>query len=98
MRFSPCRTEISLSMRPSTFSRRAPPARGLDLVAERIRIGLGLRLVVIVGAAVALDLGAARALDQNLDGSVGELEELEDVRKRADPVDRARRRVVVGGV
>src|SRR5262249_13600166 len=39
-----------------------------------------------------------RALDQYLDGAVGELEQLQYARKRADLVDRLRCRIIVGGV
>src|SRR5438094_188957 len=41
---------------------------------------------------------ALSALDQYLDGAVGELEQLQYARKRADFVDRLRCRIVVGRV
>src|SRR5207244_3540485 len=42
--------------------------------------------------------GALSALDQYLDGAVGELEQLQHARKRANLVDRLRCRIVVGRV
>src|SRR5260370_2074725 len=41
---------------------------------------------------------ALSALDQYLDGAVGDLQQLQHARKRANLVDRLRCRIVVGGV
>src|SRR5262249_13512431 len=63
-------------------------------VAQRDRLGL-----VILAAIGVLDhFRALSALDQYLDGAVGELEQLQYARKRADFVDRLRCRLVVGHV
>ncbi len=77
---------------------RARERLGLDLLAgivgEHDRVGLE-----IFGAVgVAADLRARGALDQHLDGAVGQLEQLQHARERADLVDRVGRRIVVGGV
>src|SRR5262249_39253618 len=62
-------------------------------VAERNRLGL-----VILAAIGVLDhFRALSTLDQYLDGAVGELEQLQYARKRANFVDRLRCRIVVGG-
>ena len=45
-----------------------------------------------------LDLRARGALDQNLDGAVGQLQQLQDIGERADVVDRVGFRIVVGGI
>ena len=44
------------------------------------------------------DLGALGALDQHLHGAVGQLEQLQHARERADLEDRIGRRIVVGRV
>jgi len=65
------------------------------LVAQGVRKHFGLGLVIFVGADIGLHLRAARALDQHLHGAVGQLQELEHVRQRADLVDRIGGRIVV---
>src|SRR5262249_45522681 len=63
-------------------------------VAQRDRLGL-----VILAAIGVLDhFRALSALGQHLDGAVGELEQLQHARKRANLVDRLRCRIVVGRV
>src|SRR5256886_7217582 len=63
-------------------------------VTERDRLGL-----VILAAIGVLDyFRALSALDQYLDGAVGELEQLQYARKRANLVDRLRCRIFVGRV
>ena len=72
----------------------------LDLVLGAQALGdaldLGLEVVGVVG--VAHDLGARRALDQHLDGAVGQLEQLQHGGERAHLVDGIGRRIVVAGV
>ena len=72
----------------------------LDLVlrADRLldALDLGLEIVLVLG--VALDGGAARALDQHLDGAVGQLQQLEHRGERAHGVDAVGRRLVVARV
>ena len=157
MRFSTCRTEISLSIRPSTFSRRCGDGRrlqdfllvrnldgemrsdrvgelgvildlldhaddfrrhllvqlhivfefgddrtrhrlGLDLLAHVVDERGGVGFVIFVAVGVLEDLGARRALDQHLHGAVGQLEQLQDARERADLEDRVGGRIVVGRI
>src|SRR5262249_24628775 len=65
-----------------------------DRVAQRDRLGL-----VILAAIRVLDhFRALSALEQYLDAAVGELEQLQYARKRANLVDRLHCRIVVGGV
>src|SRR5215471_5591623 len=65
-----------------------------DRVAQRDRLGL-----VILAAISVLDhFRALSALEQYLDGAVGELEQLQYARKRANLVDRLRCRIVIGRV
>ena len=59
---------------------------------------LGAHLEVPVVREVVDDLRAQPALDQHLDGAVGELEHLDDVADRADPVDLVLFRIVRGRV
>ena len=66
----------------------------LDFVGQR----LGVRLVEIVRARKAPHLGAALALDENLHGAVGQFQQLQHGRERADRIDRVGRRIVVAGV
>ena len=77
---------------------RARQRFGLDLIAGGIREHdrVGLEIVLAIG--VARHLRARGALDQHLHGAVGQLEQLQHARERADGVDRVRRRIVVGGV
>ncbi len=77
---------------------RARERLGLDLLAGGVGEHDGVGLVVFGTVGVALDLGARGAFDQHLDGAVGQLEQLQHARERADLVDRAGRRIVVGGV
>jgi hypothetical protein len=76
-------------MVPSTSGVVGSQALGhaLDLCLEVVRV-LG----------VAHDLGARRALDQHLDGAVGQLEQLQDGGERADLVDGVRSGIVVASV
>src|SRR5262249_41835286 len=57
-----------------------------------------LSLVILAAIGVLDHFRALSALDQHLDGAVGELEQLQYARKRADFVDRLRCRSVVGDV
>src|SRR5262245_18605420 len=154
MRLSTCSTEISLSIRPSSFSSRSVTdvvsriacrsgilrARceatvsalvfdllddadhlgrhplvelrvALEVIGDRAREGLGfdalthrvaqrdrLGLVILAAIRVLDHFGALSALDQDLDGAIGELEQLQHARKRANVVDRLRCRIVVGHV
>jgi hypothetical protein len=77
---------------------RARQRLGLDplagIVGQRFRLGL----VVVSALAITDDARALGALDQHLDGAVGQLEQLQHARERADLEDRVGGRVVVGGV
>src|SRR5882724_10063194 len=68
---------------------------GFDLgrLVAHLLEGLGLDQEVLGVAQVARDARPLLALDQHLDGAVGQAEELHDRAERADPVD-----VVLGGV
>ena len=77
---------------------RARKRLGLDLLADGVRKHDGVGFVVFGAVGVVLDLGARSALDQHLDGAVGQLEQLQHARERADLEDRTGRRIVVGGV
>ena len=59
---------------------------------------VGVGFVVVVAVGVLEDLRARRALDQHLDGAVGQLQQLQHARERADLEDRVGGRIVVGGV
>src|ERR1019366_1646633 len=56
------------------------------------------RLFTLAASGVLDHFRALSALDQYLDGAVGELEQLQHARKRADLVDGLGRRLVVGRV
>ena len=77
---------------------RARKRLGLDLLAAGVRQHDGVGLIVLGAVGVVLDLGARSALDQHLDGAVGQLEQLQHARERADLEDGTRRRVIVGRV
>src|SRR5215475_7536174 len=77
---------------------RACQRLGLDLLAARIREHDGGGLVVFGTLGVTLDLRARSAFDQHLDGAVRQLEQLQHAGERADLVDGAGRRIVIGGV
>jgi hypothetical protein len=77
---------------------RARHRFGLDLIAGGIRDDDRFGLVIFLAIGVLLDLGARGAFDQHLHGAVGQLEELQHARERADVIDGVRRRIVVGGV
>jgi hypothetical protein len=83
----------------------------LEVIADRAREGLRfdalthrvtqhdrLGLVILAAIGVLDHFRALSALDQYLDGAVGELEQLRHARKRANLVDRLRCRIVVGDV
>src|SRR5262249_23854087 len=57
-----------------------------------------LGLVILAAIGVLDHFRALSALDQYLDGAVGELEQLQHARKRADLVDGLGRRIVVSRV
>ena len=65
-----------------------------DVVGEPVGVGL----VVIAAVGVFANLGALGPLDQHLDGAVGQLQQLQHARQRADLEDRVGRRIVVGGI
>ena len=69
----------------------------LDLVEGVVGDRLGPRFIEILAAGIALHLGANLSLDQNLDRTVGKLQELKNRCERAGREDRFRRRIVVGG-
>ena len=71
---------------------------GLDLLAHVVGERGGVGFVVFIAVVVFDDLGARRALDQHLDGAVGQLEQLQDARQRADFEDRVHGRIVVGRI
>ena len=77
---------------------RARQRFGLDLIAGRIRDHDRVGFVIVLAIGVALHLGARGALDQHLDGAVGQLEQLQHARERADAVDGVSRRIVVRGI
>ena len=62
----------------------------------RDRVGIGLEEVLVLGK--AHDARALAALDQHLDGAVGQLQELQHGADRADGVDVGGRRIVLGRV
>ena len=64
------------------------------VVGERGRVGF----IVVAPVGVLENLCARGALDQHLDGAVGQLEQLQDARQRADLENRIGRRIVVGSV
>ncbi len=77
---------------------RARQCFGLDPLAGIVRERLRLGLVVIGARAVLQHACALGAFDQHLHGAVGQLQELQHARERADLEDRVGRRIVVGGV
>src|SRR5262245_36621616 len=77
---------------------RAREGLRLDLLAAGIREHHRSRLIVFGARGIAFDLGTRGALDQHLDGAVGQLEHLQHARERTDLVDSGGRRIVVGGV
>ena len=158
MRFSTCRTEISLPSGASTCSRRSVTESiledlllvgdldrqmggdgvgelgvvldlmndaddfrrnllveldvALELVDDRARQRLGFDLArrpgrrsprlrprnIRCGRHSFDDAGALGAFDQHLHGAIGQLEQLQHVRQRADIVDGIGRGIIVGGV
>ena len=78
---------------------RARQRLGLDLLAGDVGEHDGVGLVIVgCGRCSLSTLARCGALDQHLDGAVGQLEQLQHARERADLVDRVGRRIVVGGV
>ena len=77
---------------------RARQRFGLDLIARGIGDHRGFGLEIFLAVGVLLDLRARSALDQHLHGAVGQLEQLQHARQRADrengspSPDRRRRR------
>jgi hypothetical protein len=71
--------------------------QSLDLDSVFSRLGKDTRLsfVIVFARRVAFDLGAGAAFDQHLYGTVGQLQELENVCDGADLIDGVRRRIVV---
>ncbi len=74
---------------------RARERFDLDRVLDFARERGGLGLEKLRPVRVFADFGALDALDQHLDGVVGQLQELQHLRQRADLVDRILRRLVV---
>jgi hypothetical protein len=70
----------------------------LDALTHRVAERDRLDLIILAAIGVLDHFRALSALDQNLDGAVGELEQLQHARKRADLVDRLGRRLIVGRV
>ena len=77
---------------------RARQRFGLDLVARSIGDHHRFGFEVIFAIGIFLDLGARSALDQHLDGAVGQLEELQHARQRADRENGVGRRLIVRGI
>ena len=68
---------------------------GLDALALIVGKHLGVGFIIVGTVGVLAHLGALDALDQHLDGAIGQLEQLQDAGERTDLVDRVRRRIVV---
>src|SRR5205807_610858 len=77
---------------------RAGEGLRFDALAHRVAGRDRLGLVVLAAIGVLDHLRTLSALDQYLDRAVGELEQLQHARKRANLVDRLRCRIVVGRV
>jgi ATP-dependent Lon protease len=79
-------------------------AKLADTVASHLAVKIPDRQAILETTTVTerlekvLDLGARSALDQHLDRAVGQLEQLQHARKRADLEDGTRRRVIVGRI
>ena len=76
------------------------PHQGLDLVGVGDDVGhdLGPGFEEFLARREAIQPGALGALDQHLDGAVGQLQQLQNGRKRADAVELVGGRVVIGRV
>ena len=70
----------------------------LDALSHRVAERDRLDFVVVAAIGVLDHFRALSALDHYLDGAIGELEQLQHARKRADLVDGLGRRLVVGRV
>ena len=70
----------------------------LDALAGCVLECNRFRFVIVGAIGVLEDLRALGPLDQDLDDTVGQLEQLQHACKRADLEDRVRCRIVVGGV
>ena len=71
---------------------------GLDTLADVVGQHGGVGLIVVAAIGVLDDGRARSAFDQHLDGAVGQLEQLQHARQRADGINGIGRRIVVGGV
>jgi len=67
-------------------------------IARHFLERLGARLEEGVVLDILVDAHAAHALDQHLDGAVGQLQQLQHIGQHADAVDAVGGRVVIGGV
>ena len=77
---------------------RARQRLGLDRIDRVVGDRLGLGLIIALGRQIGAHVRARLALDQHLDGAVGQLEQLQNLGERAGGEDRVGRRIVVGGV
>ncbi|EGE55682.1 hypothetical protein RHECNPAF_890098 [Rhizobium etli CNPAF512] len=77
---------------------RARQSFQLDRIVVGLLEHMAERLVEILAAGIGIDLGARAAFDENLDGAVGQLQELQHIGHRADIVNRRRVRIIVAGV
>ena len=89
---------VELDVAFELVDHRARQRLGLDAIAGDVLEHRGVRLVIFGAVGIFENLGALRALHQHLHGAVGQLEQLQDAGERPDLVDRAGRRIVVGGV
>lgn len=85
---------IALEFRNDRTRQRLDLDRIFGRLLQRRRGGF----VEVFTAGIFIDLGAALAFHQNLDGAIGQLQELENVGDRADLVDGVRGRIVIAGV
>ncbi len=77
---------------------RAGERLGLDAFADRILEAGRVGFVIVDAAGVLENFRALDALHQHLDGAVGQFQQLQHARQRADLEDGIGRRIVVGGV
>ena len=71
---------------------------GFHAVAHIVDERGGIGFIVILAVGVLEHLGTRGAFDQHLHGTVGQLQQLQDARERADLENRVGRRIVVGRI